>query len=290
MTTLQDKIQELRRVQAALNRMAAPTADWADGDPRAPKTPWGPAQVAYNVAPGAVWFSTAGHGGLRVSPATAKKALTPAAIKLADKWGGSLWFEEDIGYTIPFYENYDWAVKYDRMAGGRSGTQQDLERTVRLNFPQYFRMREENFVLPAPPKVGDSLLVLKDIPYGHRSVPAGVTVPIIEVKRTRVVFRYDEARWGLSFDWIDRGYAELKPSGLRAATTAGIQRKELPGGWVLTWNPTKPSTIYVDGDDWSDSALKYRDGRIVYDFPERIPPAVKGAVEKFFKDAPKLGK
>jgi len=39
-----------------------------------------------------------------------------------------------------------------------------------------------------------------------------------------------------------------------------------------------------EGDSgWSDEAIRYRGGKIVYDSPERIPSAVRGEVEKFFR-------
>jgi hypothetical protein len=284
-SVLASKVAELRRVVAELRRVASPTKDWGDDDRSAPKTIWGPAQYAYEIAPGVVWFGTAGHGGLRVAPGVAKKKLSPAAIKLAEKGGGSLWYEEDVLFAIPFYENPEWGIRFDRLAGGRSGTKQELEQSIRSYFPQYFKMLEENFSLPEAPKVGDKMLILKDIPYRTTLiVPEGETVPILEVKRTGVVYGWRGQRFRLSFEWIDNGYAKVLKQGQRTAALGDIT-KELPGGWVLTWNPNRPKTVYVDGDNWSDSALRYPNGKIVYDFPERIPDVVKAAVSKFFVNA-----
>lgn len=59
--------------------------------------------------------------------------------------------------------------------------------------------------------------------------------------------------------------------------------------WKLTWNPVRPNTIYVDDEgkhslrSWSDSALRYDDGRIAYDFPERVPQYVKNKVRSMFR-------
>ena len=64
------------------------------------------------------------------------------------------------------------------------------------------------------------------------------------------------------------------------------QEKKLPSGWVLKWNPKRPDRMEVndEGDSgWSDEAIRYRGGKIVYDSPERIPSAVRGEVEKFFR-------
>jgi len=203
----------LQKVQKFFNshvRVAAGSQVFDDGDPRAPKTPWGPAQEIVQVVPGVVWVYTAGHGGLRVSPAVARKKLTPAAIKLADKWGGSLWYEEDEAYAIPLYENYQWGVILNQLTGGQRVSQEQLGDMVRSRFPNYFKMVGEGYQLPAVPKVGGHLRVLKDIPYGSgRIVPAGEIVEIVEVKRSRLVFRYAQKRWSLSFEWMDRGYAEV---------------------------------------------------------------------------------
>jgi hypothetical protein len=57
--------------------------------------------------------------------------------------------------------------------------------------------------------------------------------------------------------------------------------------WELVWDPKRPSSMLVNGTDWSDSAIRYDSGQIAYDFPERIPDFVKRAVERTFKEVKK---
>lgn len=64
-----------------------PTVQYRDGDPKAPRTPWGPAQHATEHAPGITFYSTAGHGGFYLSPARL------AEMPEADRSLG--WYEED---------------------------------------------------------------------------------------------------------------------------------------------------------------------------------------------------
>ena len=56
----------------------------------------------------------------------------------------------------------------------------------------------------------------------------------------------------------------------------------LPNGWVLQWAPNRPRTIWIEHESFSDSAIRYDDGRIAYDWPERIPKSVKDEVRKIY--------
>lgn len=47
-----------------------------NGDGDGPSTPWGPAQFSYILHRGVVFYSTAGHGGMRVSERIAEKYMT----------------------------------------------------------------------------------------------------------------------------------------------------------------------------------------------------------------------
>lgn len=149
--------------EEARHKVARHDRDWADGDRSAPRTPWGQAQFEYKIVPGVSWFSTASHGGMRVSPSVARKLLSPAAIKHGEAWGGAFWYEEDVAYLIPFLENPEWDQIAARKMGSRVGRPEEHERTIRQYFPRYFKLREEGFKLPDPPKVGDLIRVTKPI-------------------------------------------------------------------------------------------------------------------------------
>lgn len=56
------------------------------------------------------------------------------------------------------------------------------------------------------------------------------------------------------------------------------------GKWEVYRKPGSDRVIYVDGPNWSDSALLLEDGCIVYDFAERVPAYVKRFVAKMLFD------
>ena len=58
------------------------------------RTPWGPAQTIYGVAPGIAVASCAGHGGVKLSPERNREV--PEALRNSDGW-----YEEDVEYNIP---------------------------------------------------------------------------------------------------------------------------------------------------------------------------------------------
>lgn len=60
------------------------------------RSPWGKVQDAYELAPGIVSVSTAGHGGIKVSPTLNKKIPLVARTR-----GG--WYEEDCEWAIPYF-------------------------------------------------------------------------------------------------------------------------------------------------------------------------------------------
>ena len=74
-----------------------------DSSNRSPITPWGRAQTVSVVMDGIKFYSTAGHGGLRVCTKLQKNI--PEVLRHS---GG--WYEEDCAYAIPFYFNFD-AIK-----------------------------------------------------------------------------------------------------------------------------------------------------------------------------------
>ncbi len=122
---------------------------WNDDDPEAPETPWGPAQVSYDLAPGVRWYGTAGHGGLEVESRAARE-LSPAARELGDYELGSYWYEEDSQWAIPMYEKPEWNRVLARKAGGKLWSQEALAEQIRDYFPRYFRMSGQEKVAMSP--------------------------------------------------------------------------------------------------------------------------------------------
>lgn len=72
---------------------------WRDGDPSAPRSPWGPVQWQTDYQNGVIEVVTAGHGGIKVTGKLAQKI--PAAFRLG------AWYEEDGDALIPLYFLYD---------------------------------------------------------------------------------------------------------------------------------------------------------------------------------------
>lgn len=180
---------ELRRHLVPLLKKAWGDRDWSDYDRSAPKTPWGRAQTAYKIAPGVTWYSTAGHGGLQVSRGAAQKLLSDAARKMGEMWGGSYWYEEDIGWAIPFYEVPEWDVLFARKAGGKVHSKQDMERIIKSYFPKYLKMVEENFKLPEPLRPGDTLEFKTPVRFsGGVSFQPGDNVTVYKVTRGNFIF------------------------------------------------------------------------------------------------------
>lgn len=174
-----------------MNRFAAPTRSWPDGDRTAPSTPWGPAQYAYQYAPGVVFYSTAGHGGIKVSPGAAKN-LSGAARKEGMYWGGAFWYEEDVDANIPLYEVPAWLEAFNRLGGGHL-TKETLLRGLQSYHKVYLQRVQEGFSMPSPPKVGDIIEFQKDIRFGGYNLRKGQKVQIIEVSRSAVIFTHPAA-------------------------------------------------------------------------------------------------
>lgn len=115
---------------------------------------------------GVRWVSTAGHGGMGVADGLARKLLSHAAYKEGEKYGGYVWYEEDVAFEILYYEHPEW---YPLLEGRpmTDAIKAQLERTVRTSFPTYFRKRQEGFTLPTRPRVGGSVLILETIPMSR---------------------------------------------------------------------------------------------------------------------------
>ena len=84
---------------------------------KGPRTPWGPAQYAYFIVRGVTLFGTAGHGGIGIGSAAAKKFLSPNARSLADRHGGNYWYEEDCLFAVPLYEHPEWIEALKKIQG-----------------------------------------------------------------------------------------------------------------------------------------------------------------------------
>jgi hypothetical protein len=171
------------------NRLSAKTAadkDWSDQDPRAPKTPWGPAQYAYVLQRGLTFFGTASHGGLRVASGVARKALSAAALRQAESWGGAYWFEEDVAILIPLYERPEWYALFRRkMGGGGVMTPEQIQKSIERSFPRYFKMVEEGVKHPEP---GDRLLVKSVIPFRDgRAIESGTELTLVREQRGKLL-------------------------------------------------------------------------------------------------------
>lgn len=54
------------------------------------------------------------------------------------------------------------------------------------------------------------------------------------------------------------------------------------GAWTLE---QQSGRLMACGPRWSDCPIRYTDGRIAYDFPERVPERVKAAVRAEFNRA-----
>jgi hypothetical protein len=78
-----------------------------------------------------------------------------------------------------------------------------------------------------------------------------------------------------------RTQAQPRTIGLRKTVSKKSDPKNV---WELVWDPERPNSMDVNGPRWSDSAIRYDDGRIAYDFPERVPDFVKRAVARTFEE------
>lgn len=126
---------------------------------KGPRTLWGRADWAYQVDRGVSWYVTPGHGGLGVSRGAASKYLSPQAIAAGQKSGGTIWYEEDILWVIPFYEVPKWEKIMSKISGSNVSSQSYKENTIRKWVPEYF---EEEFI----EKSREVAPTLKDVEIG----------------------------------------------------------------------------------------------------------------------------
>ncbi len=89
--------------------------------------------------PGLTWYGTPSHGGLAVSKSLALKNLSPMAREQANVQGNNYFFEEDVAYNIPFYENPQWAKLMNKASPGYPlPSKQTMEQSIKTWFPEYF--------------------------------------------------------------------------------------------------------------------------------------------------------
>ena len=166
---------------------------WTDGDPKAPRTPWGPAQTSYEIERGVRFFSTASHGGFGISRDAARRFLSPAALKEAEVWQGAYWFEEDVASSVPLYEHPEWGPK-----AGFSSSESAREERIRRNFPKYLEEKESGQT-HAPKLVrGMSLRVLKRIKFSNGEVIApGTNLVVDSLQGTNFLFIFEGMKYKL---------------------------------------------------------------------------------------------
>jgi hypothetical protein len=66
-------------------------------------TPWGPSQSVTELAHGITLVTTAGHGGIKLSPE--RQAQMPASCRQTPYSEGG-WYEEDCDALLPLYRFY----------------------------------------------------------------------------------------------------------------------------------------------------------------------------------------
>lgn len=139
---------------------------------KAPKTPWGKADSVKKIENGVTWFGTPGHGGLGIARGVAMKKLTPQARELGEQWGSSYWYEEDVAWVIPMYENYDWFKKMQQNGGGKMVSRNEMEEKIKHYWPEYFdkafsdKAKDKHERVQAMPElqVGDKITLKGKVP------------------------------------------------------------------------------------------------------------------------------
>jgi hypothetical protein len=109
------------------------------GEGIGPSTPWGAAQAGYQLARGVMLYSTAGHGGIRVTRKWAKDNLSGAAINLADTQGGYLWFEEDCQINLVLFEHPElWTKLFTTQNKDPEEIRETARKSIAAYYPVYF--------------------------------------------------------------------------------------------------------------------------------------------------------
>ncbi len=118
------------------------------------QTPWGLSQSAKQIIRGVTVYSTAGHGGICVSPGAAKW-LSKFTVSNGMRWGGGYWYEEDCAANLVLYD------LAKNLSGAESAikrvfpsyTQEKCQESIKHWYPEYpFEKTEEKFVPPPKAK------------------------------------------------------------------------------------------------------------------------------------------
>ena len=144
-------------------------------------TPWGESQYSRKVIRGAVFHSTAGHGGLCVSEGIAGKCLSKYTVSQAICVSGRYWYEEDCAVSLPLYELLDFfPEKVCDFLGNKDveAIRQSLEKSIRQWYPKYFETeREAFFPLPSIAKIKVGWTVEASTSMGN------VRLEVLEVRK-----------------------------------------------------------------------------------------------------------
>lgn len=126
-------------------------------------TPWGSSQTARKVMPGLTWYDTAGHGGLCISHGLANKKLSPNARAEGIKYAGSYWYEEDVQWCIPMYENPEWLELMHKQGIFSSlPTKDEIKKRIETYFPDYFKASKNEIIDFKSLKEGDLIFLDKE--------------------------------------------------------------------------------------------------------------------------------
>jgi len=194
---------------------------WSDGDVAAPITPWGRAQHLTKIGPGLAWVMTAGHGGLAVSAGMARKNLSRWALKIGELMGGYYWFEEDVAWSIPYYEVDAWREmdnKFTRGDGGRALSREFVEKTVEHWYKKYYAENNPDERVETLPKKGQVVVFNKDLDFGRGNViPKGTVAQVDKVTPGKIFVLYRGYRWVIRKDQFDDGYFSVKKASEKMA-------------------------------------------------------------------------
>lgn len=89
------------------------------------ETPWGPAQIAKEIAPGITSVSTASHGGFILSPE--RLAALPQPLRAIKPWAGEGYYEEDCDWAIvvagfwQYFDEHGAYFAYETMRSEQAG-------------------------------------------------------------------------------------------------------------------------------------------------------------------------
>jgi len=181
-----------------------------------PSTPWGKADLAYDIVRGVKFYITPGHGGFGIAPGWAEKNLSPQARYLAAYEYGKLWYEEDCQCELVFYEHPEFLLalyqKPEQREGfSADGTRKTAEDSIRRYYPSYFDSTfvEECEKAGSIPRIRD--LIRGDVLYLERHPSAYVVTGMRKKKllvtqlKTETTYAVSNARLLSALKEVTRG-------------------------------------------------------------------------------------